>query len=43
MYKPPTGRALCCGELGCALSHLKIYEGIVKNKYKSVLFFEIVL
>ncbi|MDR0580598.1 MAG: glycosyltransferase family 25 protein [Holosporaceae bacterium] len=33
-------RSLCCGELGCALSHIRIWYDIVKCGYKCAVIFE---
>ncbi|MDR1982505.1 MAG: glycosyltransferase family 25 protein [Holosporaceae bacterium] len=33
-------RALCCGEFGCALSHLSIMKDIIKHNYRSAIIFE---
>ncbi|MDR2645660.1 MAG: glycosyltransferase family 25 protein [Holosporaceae bacterium] len=32
--------ALCCGELGCALSHIRIWLDIVRHGYKRAIIFE---
>jgi GR25 family glycosyltransferase involved in LPS biosynthesis len=34
------GKSLCCGELGCALSHIRIWYDIVKCGYKCAVIFE---